>query len=326
MSLLSTLLSLFAATLFGAGDFCGGLAVRKAGLRPSLLLSQAAGALLLLALASLQGGIGLSPADLPLALVSGLCAAAGLAILYRGLATGVVAVVAPVSAVLAALVPAFLGAARGETPSASALAGAGLCLPALALLSWEREGDGNENGASVRHSLLAGSLAGILLGAFYAGIALMRTEAGLWPLFAARLVSMAAIGLFVALGSLLASGRVRGFAPGSEEDFPVDIGEEEEEALEAARARAKGKRQGLGALAGGGLVAALASGALDASGNAAFLAASREGPLMLVSVLTSLYPALTVILARLFFGQHLGRRRAAGLALALVGVALISQR
>lgn len=298
MSPYSIALSLFAALLFGAGDFCGGLAARKCGLSRALLRTQVAGALVLLGLASFTSYDRLSLADLPLGCLAGLSAAIGLAALYRGLAEGIVSVVAPVSALFAALVPAMLGAIRGETPPPNALIGAGLCLPAVVILSW---GDGGAAGRiRARASLMLGVAAGSLLGAFYAAISRMRPEAGLWPLFAARALSLSAVALWLGFRHRLAQKR-----PGEE----------------GARVHARGQ---VGLMPG--LAIALAAGILDACGNAAFLAASRTGPLMIVSVVTSLFPALTVLLARVFFGQRIGPRRAAGLALALAGVVLIGLR
>ncbi|MCX7024864.1 MAG: hypothetical protein NT080_09615 [Spirochaetes bacterium] len=298
MSPLSTALSLAAALLFGAGDFCGGLAVRGFGLRRSLLLSQFAGAALLLVLAPFASAGSLALADLPLSAAAGIAAAAGLAALYRGIATGIVVVVAPVSALIAALVPAMLGAVRGERPPFTALAGAVLCLPAIALLSWD---DGKPDGQHrLRSSLLLGAAAGLLLGAFYAAVSLMRADAGLWPLFSARMVSMLVVALLLSLRAVPAPGM---------RASPVDAG--------------AGSGSPWRIPLYGGIAAALSGGAFDASGSAAFLAASRTGPLMIVSVVTSLYPALTVILARAFFGQRVGARRAMGLVLTLAGVSLI---
>jgi drug/metabolite transporter (DMT)-like permease len=68
----------------------------------------------------------------------------------------------------------------------------------------------------------------------------------------------------------------------------------------------------------------LAAGILDMGANIAFLMASRMGLLMLASAITSLYPAPTVLLARMFMGQKLGPGRLAGLALAVAGTALIA--
>jgi len=68
----------------------------------------------------------------------------------------------------------------------------------------------------------------------------------------------------------------------------------------------------------------LATGVLDMGANIAYLLASRTGLMMLAAAVTSLYPAPTVILARIFMGQRVGTLRAAGLVLAIVGTALIA--
>jgi drug/metabolite transporter (DMT)-like permease len=70
--------------------------------------------------------------------------------------------------------------------------------------------------------------------------------------------------------------------------------------------------------------AALGSGLFDMGANIFFLAAARSGLLALVSVVSSLYPAPTVLLGRIFLKQRIPAARAAGLVLALAGVALIS--
>jgi drug/metabolite transporter (DMT)-like permease len=71
---------------------------------------------------------------------------------------------------------------------------------------------------------------------------------------------------------------------------------------------------------------ALFAGAADMLANVFFLLATRTGMLILVTIVTSLYPAPTVILARVFQGQKISPARAAGIALALAGVALIGLR
>lgn len=67
-----------------------------------------------------------------------------------------------------------------------------------------------------------------------------------------------------------------------------------------------------------------AAGALDAGANALYLLASREGLLSLVSVLSSLYPAATIVLARFVLRERMNTKQLAGIALALTGVALIA--
>lgn len=62
---------------------------------------------------------------------------------------------------------------------------------------------------------------------------------------------------------------------------------------------------------------------LDAPGTALYLFSVHLGPLALVAVLTSLYPASTVLLARAILGERLSRARVAGLACALLAIAMI---
>jgi drug/metabolite transporter (DMT)-like permease len=68
----------------------------------------------------------------------------------------------------------------------------------------------------------------------------------------------------------------------------------------------------------------VAIGLLDSGGNAFFAAASANGLLSVVSVLASLYPVVTVLLARLLLGERVQRTQDAGVLVALVGVVLIT--
>jgi drug/metabolite transporter (DMT)-like permease len=69
----------------------------------------------------------------------------------------------------------------------------------------------------------------------------------------------------------------------------------------------------------------VAIGLLDTGGNALFAAASStHGLLSVVSVLASLYPVVTVLLARLVLGERVQRTQDAGVVVALAGVVLIT--
>jgi drug/metabolite transporter (DMT)-like permease len=72
------------------------------------------------------------------------------------------------------------------------------------------------------------------------------------------------------------------------------------------------------------LPASAAAGALDSLANFAFLLAVREGDLAVVAVITALYPAGTVILARMFLAERIGKTQLAGLGLAAVAVSLLA--
>ena len=74
------------------------------------------------------------------------------------------------------------------------------------------------------------------------------------------------------------------------------------------------------------LPAALACGALDVLANALYLIATRGGPLGLVATLTSLYPASTVVLARVVLRERLRPVQSLGLACAAAAIVLITSR
>ena len=68
---------------------------------------------------------------------------------------------------------------------------------------------------------------------------------------------------------------------------------------------------------------AVLCGAIDMLANALYLLAAREGPLSLVLTLSSLYPASTVLLARIVLGEGLNRLQITGVGCALAAVVLI---
>ncbi len=68
---------------------------------------------------------------------------------------------------------------------------------------------------------------------------------------------------------------------------------------------------------------AVGAGALDMLANALFLIAVQQGPLSVVATLASLYPASTIILARIVLGERWSRLQAAGIATAVAATAMI---
>jgi drug/metabolite transporter (DMT)-like permease len=66
------------------------------------------------------------------------------------------------------------------------------------------------------------------------------------------------------------------------------------------------------------------AGVLDMVANLLFLMAERRGLLTLVAVIAALYPAATVVLARVVLHERLSRSQLIGLALAAVGIGLIA--
>ena len=83
-------------------------------------------------------------------------------------------------------------------------------------------------------------------------------------------------------------------------------------------------RHAVATIRGPMLAVVLGSGCCDALANLFFLIASRHGLLSLASVLTALYPAVTVLLAVLILREHTSRAQRLGLALAAAAIVLIT--
>lgn len=285
-------LALCASTLFGVADFLGGSSARRIEPTITAAVSQVAGLVVLVVAASLTGGT-LVGGDMLLGTLAGLVGAAALWTFYRGLSMGAMSVVAPISAVTSAVVPILVGLGIGETPSAPDWVGIALALPAVALISREGTADPARQETepleerSTKSSNRAGVTAGLLAGLGFGSFVVLITRTGSTSGLW-PLVSARLSASTVTLVVLVATGL-------------------------------------LGALRRGrGLNLALAAGVLDASSNVLLLEAGRRGLLVLVGVIGSLYPASTIVLARVVLGERLQRQQLAGLALAVAAVILVA--
>ena len=276
------LLALGSALAYGAADFIAGWLSRRSHYARVALLAQLAAAMGTL-LASLVVGGRPSGPSLAWGALSGLGGGLGTLALYRGLARGRMNVVAPLSGVLAAALPALFGLLLGERPGPAALAGLGLALPAVWLTARTEEPAGPD---SVRASsgAIDGVLAGLGFAVLFIGLQRAGRGEGLWPTAASQLVA--------ALPMLALYARSPRRASGPEDAW---------------------LRYG-----------AILAGALVALAAICFFLGTQRGLLTVVAVLTSLYPAVTVALARWILSERIGRWQGVGLALAGASVALIS--
>jgi len=184
---------LASALSWGAGDFSGGLATKRAPVFGVLAIGHAVGLLLLVALALVWGESLPSATYLGWGLAAGLAGAVGLASLYRALAVGQMGMVAPVSAVLTATLPALFGMLTEGMPGALKLVGFGLALLGMWLIA--------RTGASVgaRAGLGLALLSGCGFGTFFILVHRAGASAVFWPLAAARIGSLGLV-LPIALG------------------------------------------------------------------------------------------------------------------------------
>ena len=286
------LLGLAAAMLYGTGDFLGGLASRRVQVLPVLMLAETAGVIVaLLAVAMSPGPVRM--AGLAWGIGAGLIGGLGLIIFYTGLAAGPMSVVAPVSGLVSTILPVAAALAEGERPGAGVYAGALLCLAAIVLAS--SAGDSSRaHGTSpaLRHRLRGSGRAlgyGIASGASFGLFFLLIRNAGqsgeLWPVAAARVGELAVV--VIAAAVLRRSLRPHG---------------------------ADGRL----------LLAAVTAGAIDVAANICYVAATRTGMFGLAVVLASLYPGVTVLLARVALGERLRWAQRAGLGLAAIGIILVA--
>ena len=276
---MAVVLGLLVALSYGVGDFLGGLSSKRNRAVAVVAVSQVCSlSVLVVGFALVRPDVA-AGRDLALGAVTGAVGLVGLVLLYRGLAAGAMGVVAPVTAVGAAVLPVAWGLLSGERPSPPALAGVVTALVAVALVA---SGDVAEDAAAGRREIALALGAGTAFGIVFILLAETSEDSGFWPLLSARAVQVALLGL------VLVTTRV-----------PLRV--------------EPGTRR---LTAGAGL--------LDVTANALFLLAAREGLLSLVSVLSSLYPAGTVVLARVVLGERLKPPQLAGIGLALAGVTLIA--
>ena len=282
---MTELLALGSAVCYGSADFFGGLTARRANTIATVVVTQFVGlVLIVLALPFLPATV-VSPQDWLWGIAAGLSGGIGVALLYRALAVGAMAVVAPITAVCAAIIPVLFAFAMGERLRFLTMVGIALALVAIALVSQQPTRPHPEGARRTKRALppgvLLALLAGVAVGIFFLSLARTRSAAGMWPLIAARLTSVTLFGLMA-----LVTGRTL---------------------------RMSGRTAGT----------AIAGGALDMLANALYMIAARIGPLSIVVTLASLYPASTVVLARWVLGERISFVQVIGIACALAAVVVI---
>lgn len=272
-------LSLLAAAAYGLSDFIGGVLAKRITPWTVAFVGALSGAAAVALVALVDGG---DPrrVDYAWSVLAGVGNGLGTAFLYRGLSSGRMGVVAPVSGVGAALLPVAVGLISGERPGALVWVGMVVALPAIWLVASE---PGGERAPDAPGSGLAdGVLAGLGFGTLFAALAQIPEESGFLPLAANQ--ALAAVVIAVMASFLRASWVPR-------------------------EARA---------------YLAATCGILGAAATGLFLLATQTGFLTVSAVITSLYPAFTVVLAFSVLREHVHRAQAIGLALCAAAVALVA--
>jgi drug/metabolite transporter (DMT)-like permease len=296
--------SVAAVFLWGAADFAGGYGSRRANAFVLTAFSHFCALGLMLVIAFAQHGAFPSGASIVWALLAGAIGGFSLAIFYRALASGQMGLTAPIAALLGAAIPTMVDIALEGSPSRWTVGGFGLAILAIWLITRPEPSDeeshdetsNEEPSPEVASSKArsdktdsAGRPAGVamaaLAGVGFAGFYLCVHQASGSP---AWIAAISRIGSLTTTSIAVLVIR----AP-----------------LTLDRPRAT-----LGVLAG----------FFDVSASALFIFASQHGRLDQAVVITSLYPAVTVVLAWLVLKEHFSPWRFVGLLAALAAVPMIA--
>ena len=306
-SVLAILLALIAAAGYGGSDFAAGLASRRASVIRVTLMSQAVSVAVVGLALALAGAHPPSVRAVAWGGVAGLAGMAGALALYIGFRHAAFSVAGPLSAVGAAGFSVLAGLLLGERPTAVALTGIVLALPAIVGVSASARAPSGEDGppaespvppvpsvppAFPAHPGVAGRRAplgviyGLVAGACFALLFIGLDEAGsgsgLWPVFSGQSAALIGVACVAAVTRDLRLPEARG-----------------------------------------GWLAAL-TGITGAPATICYFLATHHGLLAITAVITSLYPAVTILLARVLLGERLTAFRLTGLLLAAASVSLIA--
>ncbi len=311
------ILSLLAALFWGSGDFAGGMAVKRGGstlvatLRV-LFFSHLIGLFALLSLVLLRHDT--LPQLIPLlwALVAGLIAGISIVCFFFALAQAPMGAAAALSGLLAAAIPAALTLVQEGSPGALKLFGfllAGIAIWYIAATpSVPGKPSASANSAAIPTLLLA-ILAGIGFGLYFIALKMAGTSGVLWPMVVVRVGSLSACGLMF-LGLALRNAPHTA-AAGSTFSAVGDARSATPSTLPSRSILSFARWIVLAAILGTG-------------GDLTFLAATRAGRLDIASVVASMYPASTILLAAWLLHERLTRRQTFGMVLALLAVVLIT--
>jgi drug/metabolite transporter (DMT)-like permease len=288
-------LGLSAAVFWGVSDFLGGVAARAIS---SILVVAIAHSLsfLVLILAALATHAAFpSEHAAAWAVATGFSGGLALILFYRALALGEMGLTAAWTGLLTALVPVVVSWLTEGRPKNTQLTGFVIATAAICLIAYEPRGKPRQEGLGLA------TAAGLGFGLFLVASKYASREAVLLPLAYARLSSASlAIGVLLALRAKNGRGALKPEAP--EEDAPA--------------AEKKGW--------GGIILLAGAAGTLDAAGNMFYMRSTGAGRLDVAAILSSLYPAATILLAMWVLKERATRSKALGMVLALAAVVIIS--
>lgn len=305
----NALIALAAAAAWGGGDFSGGMGVKATGgkVRGAIrfvILAHMMSLTALLAMLWVQHARLLLGPAVGWAVLGGVTGALGLVAFYIALSRSAMGASAAVSGLLAAAIPAVVSSRMEGAPGALRLAGFALAGVAIWLIAaGETPESDNERGNESSRTMALAIFAGVAFGIYFVALKMASPLGLLLPMAIARTSSLVLCGVTLGVMAVME----RGSSPKRLTSQPRDMGHRDVGSHGAA-------------VWGWALGVAL----LDTGGNVLFLAASRLGRLDVASVLASLYPAGTILLAAWALHERPTQRQTIGMAAALAAVVMIT--
>lgn len=315
--MLSAALALVGALVYGSADFLGGLAARR--LRSIVVTSVAAASgLAALAIAQPLVGGAWAAADIAWGVLAGVVGVAAVALLYACLAIGPMSILSPLTAVVSAIAPMLWGLlVKGDALAPVGYAGLGVALVAVVLVGFI---PGEQIVRPSMRGLVMAVGAGLAIGAFLIVVDQTDDASGLVPLIAGRATSVVVTATVV--GVLLLTAMRRGRPAGS----VLEVSGPPLGAMPSGHADLEhvggGRQPTLTRTRAWWL--AIGCGVADAAANALILLALRSGDLSIVSALSALYPAGTILLAAVLLRERVAPVQWIGLGLALVAGGMLA--
>ncbi|MGC5171501.1 EamA family transporter [Microbacterium sp. DT81.1] len=308
-------IGLIGALVYGGADFFGGLAARR--LRSVLVtaIAAATGLALFLVAAPVVGGTWSAEAA-GWGVLSGVFGAVSVALLYACLAIGPMSILSPLTALVSAVAPMVWGLlVEGEDLGALGYAGIAIALVAVVLIGFI---PGERIVRPTARAVVMAIGAGISIGALLITLDQPSGDSGLVPLIASRAANLTLMVAVIALMALVARAR-----PGVSGPFASPAAGIPYRGALGGPAHDKSAVAAPAAVRGAVAIAVLC-GVLDAAANALLLFGLRLGELAVMSVLTAMYPAGTILLAAVVLRERIAPVQWAGLVLALTAGGLFA--
>lgn len=201
MHTIGVLSAILSALVWGSGDFVGGLAVQRsmqacssASPFPVVLLASVSGAFLMWITGLLRGETMLTFSGILWSCGAGIFSALGIAALYKGLAKGSAALVAPTSGVIGAALPVIVGSFLEGLPGRLQLVGILIGLVGIWIVSRP-----SERGDFEGMSLIHGATAGLGFGGFFVLIAQVGEGWIFLPLVVVKITALIFSGIILLL-------------------------------------------------------------------------------------------------------------------------------